>query len=47
MERGLSLMTHWNVIMICPPLTITREELDEGIGILDDVLSIADEYYAA
>ena len=46
MERGLSLMTHWNVIMICPPLTITREELDEGIAILDDVLSIADEYYA-
>jgi len=46
MERGLSLMTHWNVVMICPPLTITREELDEGIAILDDVLSIADEYYA-
>jgi taurine---2-oxoglutarate transaminase len=45
MERGLSLMTHWNVVMICPPLTITREELDEGIAILDDVLAIADEYY--
>ena len=39
MERGLYLMTHWNVIMICPPLTITREELDEGLGILDEVLS--------
>jgi len=24
----------------------TREELEEGIAILDDVLSIADEYYA-
>ena len=46
LERGLYLMTHWNVIMVCPPLTITREELDEGIAILDDVLSIADEYYA-
>ena len=45
-EQGLYLMTHWNVIMVCPPLTITREELDEGISILDDVLSIADEYYA-
>jgi len=45
LERGLYLMTHWNVIMICPPLTITREELDEGIAILDDVLSIADEHY--
>jgi taurine--2-oxoglutarate transaminase len=42
MERGLYLMTHWNVIMICPPLTITREELDEGIGILDEVLGSVD-----
>ena len=40
MERGLYLMTHWNVIMVCPPLTITREELDEGLGILDEVLSL-------
>ena len=45
LERGLYLMTHWNVVMVCPPLTITREELDEGIAILDDALSIADEYY--
>ena len=30
LDRGLYLMTHWNVIMVCPPLTITREELDEG-----------------
>ena len=45
LERGLYLMTHWNVVMCCPPLTITREELGEGIAVLDDVLSIADEYY--
>jgi taurine--2-oxoglutarate transaminase len=44
LERGLYLMTHWNVIMVCPPLTITREELDEGIGILDEALAITDEY---
>src|SRR6266536_394718 len=25
LERGLYLMTHWNVVMVCPPLTITRE----------------------
>ncbi len=46
MERGLYLMTHWNVIMICPPLTITREELEEGLGTLDGALAIADEYVA-
>src|SRR6266516_3947908 len=44
LERGLYLMTHWNVIMVCPPLTITREEIEEGIGILDEALAVADEY---
>ncbi|TMM19884.1 MAG: aminotransferase class III-fold pyridoxal phosphate-dependent enzyme, partial [Actinobacteria bacterium] len=42
MERGLYLMTHWNVVMVCPPLTITREELAEGLGILDEVLAHPD-----
>jgi len=45
MERGLYLFAHWNVVAIVPPLTITRDELDEGLAILDDVLTIADEYY--
>jgi len=45
LERGLYLMTHWNVVMVCPPLVITPEELAEGIAILDDALAIADEYY--
>ena len=44
LDQGLYLMTHWNVIMIVPPLTITREEAEEGVAILDDVLAIADEY---
>jgi taurine--2-oxoglutarate transaminase len=37
-------MAHWNVLMACPPLTITRDELDEGIAGLDDALSVADEF---
>jgi taurine--2-oxoglutarate transaminase len=44
LDRGLYLMTHWNVCMICPPLTITREELDEGIAVLDEALAVADEF---
>jgi taurine---2-oxoglutarate transaminase len=44
LERGLYLMTHWNVVMVCPPLTITREELEEGISVLDEALTVADEY---
>src|SRR5215216_3009093 len=42
LERGLYLMTHWNVVMVCPPLTITREELDEGLAVLDEALAVAD-----
>jgi taurine---2-oxoglutarate transaminase len=44
LERGLYLMTHWNVVMVCPPLTITRDELEEGISILDEALAVADEH---
>jgi taurine--2-oxoglutarate transaminase len=44
LERGLYLMTHWNVVMVCPPLTITRDEIEEGIAILDEALAVADEY---
>jgi len=44
LERGLYLMTHWNVIMVVPPLTITRAEVDEGLAVLDEALAIADEY---
>ena len=44
LERGLYLMTHWNVIMVVPPLTITREEVDEGLAVLDEALTVADEY---
>jgi taurine---2-oxoglutarate transaminase len=47
LERGLYLMTHWNVIMVVPPLTITREELAEGLAVLDEALVVADEYAAA
>jgi taurine--2-oxoglutarate transaminase len=46
LDRGLYLFVHWNVVMLAPPLNITREELGEGLGILDEVLAIADEYAA-
>ncbi len=44
LERGLYLFVHWNVVTITPPLTITRDELDEGLAVLDEALAIADEY---
>ena len=39
-------MTHWNVIMVVPPLTITREEVDDGLAVLDEALEIVDEVAA-
>jgi taurine--2-oxoglutarate transaminase len=47
LDAGLDLFVHWNVIMVAPPLNVTREELDEGLAILDEALAIADEYYTA
>jgi taurine---2-oxoglutarate transaminase len=41
LANGLYLMTHWNVIIVAPPLTITREELDEGLEKLDEALATA------
>jgi 4-aminobutyrate aminotransferase-like enzyme len=41
-DRGLLLLScglYGNVIRLVPPLTITDEDLDEGIGLLDDALA--------
>ena len=46
LDDGLYLMTRWNMVMVCPPLNITIEELDEGISILDEALAVADEFVA-
>ena len=46
LDRGLYLMTHWNVAMVCPPLTITRDEAEEGLAALDAALAVADEFVA-
>lgn len=43
--RGLWPFTHFNRMHVCPPLVITPEEARMGIGILDEVLEIADSYY--
>lgn len=45
-EDGLYTYTRWNVLFICPPLSITRELLDEGLEKIDRVLNIADEFIA-
>jgi taurine--2-oxoglutarate transaminase len=45
-ERNLWPFTHFNRMHVVPPCTITADEAREGLAIIDDVLSIADEYCA-
>jgi taurine--2-oxoglutarate transaminase len=33
-----------NVIAMAPPLIVTKDEIDEGIGIMDKALEVADKY---
>ena len=42
--RGLWPFTHFNRVHVVPPLPITEDELRLGIGILDEVLDLADAH---
>ena len=33
-----------NVIAVAPPLIVTKDEIDEGIGIMDQALEVADKF---
>ena len=43
-ELGMFTFVRWNWIFIAPPLCITKSEIDEGMEIISEVISIADEY---
>jgi taurine--2-oxoglutarate transaminase len=43
-ELGLWPFTHHNRIHVVPPLVISDEELEQGLGILDRALEVADSY---
>ena len=43
-ELGMFTFVRWNYIFVAPPLIITKEEIDEGLAIISQVISIADEY---
>jgi len=44
-ELGMHTFVRWNWIFIAPPLNITKEEIDEGLEIISQVIAIADDYY--
>ena len=41
-ELGMFTFVKWNFIFIAPPLDITHNQIDEGIAILSQAISIAD-----
>ena len=43
-ELGMFTFVRWNYIFTCPPLCITKDEMDEGLEIISKGIAIADEY---
>ena len=41
-ELGMYTFVRWNYIFIAPPLCITKEQIDEGLAIISEAISIAD-----
>ncbi|MEO5684213.1 MAG: aminotransferase class III-fold pyridoxal phosphate-dependent enzyme [Chitinophagaceae bacterium] len=44
-ELGMYTFVRWNYIFIAPPLIVTKEQIDEGLAIISEAISIADENY--
>lgn len=42
-ELGMYTFVRWNYIFIAPPLCITKEQIDEGLAMIEEALKIADE----
>lgn len=43
-ELGMFTFVRWNFLFIAPPLCITEAQVDEGMEIISQMISIADEY---
>jgi taurine--2-oxoglutarate transaminase len=46
-ELGMYTFVRWSYIFIAPPLIVTKEQIDEGLDIISQAISIADEYAEA
>jgi taurine--2-oxoglutarate transaminase len=42
-ELGMYTFVRWGYIFIAPPLTVTEEQIDEGLAIISEALKIADQ----
>lgn len=42
-ELGMYTFVRWSYIFIAPPLIVTKEQIDEGLAIISEAVSIADK----
>jgi len=42
-ELGMYTFVRWSYIFIAPPLCVTKEQIDEGLAIISEAISIADK----
>jgi taurine--2-oxoglutarate transaminase len=47
LDHGVFAYTHWNILLIIPPLIITEEQLAEGLEVINNALAITDRYIKA
>jgi taurine--2-oxoglutarate transaminase len=43
-ELGMYTFVRWGYIFVAPPLCVTKAQIDEGLAIISDAISIADEH---
>jgi taurine--2-oxoglutarate transaminase len=43
-DLGMYTFVRWNYIFVAPPLCINKEQVDEGLAMISDAVSIADEH---
>ena len=43
-EQGMSTFVKWDWIFCAPPLIVNREQIQEGLTMLDQALTVADQY---
>ena len=43
-DLGMYTFVRWNYIFVAPPLCINKEQIDEGLAMISDAISIADEH---
>lgn len=43
-ELGMYTFVRWGYVFVAPPLCITKEQIDEGLAIISDAISIADQH---